>query len=278
MSEEEKERVLAIFMDFARTHINRNVELRDQDHLPMSWKIALVVAIITALITAALTAPVADHVTRKLKVSNFEGGRGMAIAFIFIPAGFIGGFLLGLLGTKLVHAVEWAQFWKAAGLSLAMGLGSMGAIAGLFLLSVPKPPLIDGELLELEAEILVPEHLQPKDSLSDRNPRVSLYAGDKDNRYVEVDFKKLRTGEKTLLIPLRAGLNTVSHTRMLSLTIDDSASYTLDMPLQPAPRREDLEWTPPMPMRLSNITGNGYTFTDVMVRYRVVKTGKPEKD
>ena len=244
----------------------------------MSWKIAIVVAIITALITAVLTAPVADHVTKKLGVSNFEGGRGMAIAFILIPAGFIGGFLLGLLGTKLVHATEWAQFWKAAGLSLGMGLGSLGAIAGLFLLSIAKPPLLDGELVALQAEILVPKHLQPKDSLSDRNPRVSLYAGDKDNRYVEVDYKHLRKGSDTLVIPLRTGLNTVSHTRMLSLTIDDSAGYTLDMPLQAVPRKEDLEWTAPMPMRLSKITGNGYTPTEVMVRYRVVKVGKPEKD
>lgn len=242
----------------------------------MSWKIAIVVAIVTALITAVLTAPVSDHVTKKLNVSNFEGGRGMAIAFIFIPAGFIGGFLLGLLGTKLVHAVEWAQFWKAAGFSLAMSLGALGAIAGLFLLSIAKPPLLDGEGLELQAEILVPRHLQPKDSLSDRNPRISLYATRDDNHYVKVDHQALHPGSDTLTIPLTTPLNTVSGQRMLSLIIDDSTSYTLDMPLQAVPRKEDLQWTAPLPMRFSNITGQGYTFTEVLVRYRVVKVGKPE--
>ncbi len=237
----------------------------------MSWKIAIVVAIITALITAVLTAPVSDHVTRKLKVSDFEGGRGMAIAFIFIPAGFIGGLLLGLLGTKLTHAVEWGQFWKAAGVSLAMSLGSLGAIAGLFLLSIQKPPTLGGHYMDLEAEIQLPKHLQPKDSLSDRNPRVSLYAGKKDNRYVELDLKRLRPGSDIMVIPLRTRLNTVSPMRMLSLVIDDSTSYTLDMPLQPAPGNDDLEWTKLMPMRKSTITGTGYTYTEVMVRYRVVK-------
>ena len=53
----------------------------------MSWKIAIDVAIVTGLITAAITAPVSDQVTRKLGVSDFEGGRGMAVVFIFIPAG-----------------------------------------------------------------------------------------------------------------------------------------------------------------------------------------------
>ena len=244
----------------------------------MSWMIAIVVAIITALVTAVLTAPVSDHVTKKLGVSNFEGGRGMAIAFIFIPAGFIGGFLLGLLGTKLVHALEWAQFWKAAGLSLAMSLGALGAIAGMFLLSIAKPPLLDGELLELQAEILVPRDLQPKDTLSDRNPRVSLYATRDDNRYVEIDTKALRPGGDTLLIPLRTPLNTVSGQRMLSLTIDDRVGYTLDMPLQPAPRKEDLAWTEHLPMRLSQVTNTQYEYTRVLVRYRVVKKGKPAKD
>lgn len=244
----------------------------------MSWKIALLVAFITALVTAALTAPVADFVTRKLKVSDFEGARGMAIAFVFIPAAFIGGALFGLLGTKLAHAVEWSQFWKAAGISLGLSLCALTAIAGLFLLGVQRPLLMDGQVLELEAEIMVPKHLHPKDSLSDRNPRVSLYAGPKDNQYVPIDLTRLQTGMDTMIIPLRTGLRTASMTRMLTIIVDDTASYTLDMPLKPVPHKEDLDWTAPMPMRYSNITGNGYTFTEVMVRYRVAKVGRPSKD
>jgi len=54
----------------------------------MSWKIALVVALLNAIITAVVTIPVADKVTKAHGVSDFEGGRGMAIAFILIPAGF----------------------------------------------------------------------------------------------------------------------------------------------------------------------------------------------
>ncbi|MCC7503148.1 MAG: hypothetical protein IT229_11505, partial [Flavobacteriales bacterium] len=73
----------------------------------MSWMIAFVVALLNGVITALVTALVADHLTKLHKVSDREGGRGMAVVFLFVPAGFIGGLLLGLLGTYLVHATEW---------------------------------------------------------------------------------------------------------------------------------------------------------------------------
>jgi hypothetical protein len=122
----------------------------------MSWKIALVVAVLTALITAIITAPVADKVTRLTGVSDMEGGRGMLIVFVLIPAGFVGGFLLGLLGTKLAGAVEWPQFWKAAGLSLLLSQVALFGIAGLSLLSMPRAPEALEQPLAVELEVQVP--------------------------------------------------------------------------------------------------------------------------
>ena len=243
----------------------------------MSWKIAILIALITAIITAVVTAPVSDHVMKKMGVSNFEGGRGYAV-ILFILLGFVGGLAIGLITTRVVGAVEWNEFWKAAGFSLLASHVVLFGIAGLCLLSKPKPPLLDGHLLDLEAEIFLPKDLQPKDTLSDQNPRASLYASRDDNQYVEIDHKSIRPGGDMLVIPSTTRLNTISGGRMLSITLDDTMSYTLDMPLQPSPRKEDLEWTEHMPMRNSNITGNGYTFTEVMVRYRVVKAEKPAKD
>ncbi len=241
----------------------------------MSWTIALLVALITALVTATLTAPVADHVTKKMKVSDREGGRGMAIAFLFIPAGFIGGLLLGLLAAKLTHAVEWTHFWKAEGLALAMSLGSVAVVAGLCLLSIDRPPMIEGRSLELEAEVFVPLAFQPIDT-TEKALRMSLYATTDDNRYVDIDRKRLENMDDQLVIPVRTPLRSIAPGRMLTLTVDDNVSYTLDMPLQALPRKEDLEWTGRMPMRLSKITGNGYTYTEVKVRYRVVKVDEKQ--
>jgi MFS family permease len=243
----------------------------------MSWKIAILVAFLTAVITGAVTAFVADHVTKAMKVSNFEGGRGYAVMFLILGA-LIGGVIIGLVTTGAVGAVDWGHFWKAQGWSLLASNGIVFTIAGLCLLSVPKQLLMDGELIALKAEIFVPDDLGPTGPPNEKDLYLSLYAGKDDNHYVDIDTNRLRHEEGMLVIPVEADLNTVSPGRMLSLTVNDSIGYTLDMPLQPAPRKEDLAWTERLPMRLSKVSNVKYEYTRVLVRYRVVKKGKPVKD
>lgn len=243
----------------------------------MSWKIALLVAFLTAVVTGIVTAFVAEYTTKAMKMSNFEGGRGYAVAFLILAA-LIGGAIIGLVMTRLVGAIEWVHFWKAQGWALLVSNGLVFGIAGLCLLSIPKKPLLDGEEIALEAELFVPQDLGPKGPPDEKNLRLSLYAGSDDNRYVDIDTTRLHREADLLVIPVEASLNTVASVRMLSLTVNDSVGYTLDMPLQPAPREEDLAWTERLPMRLSQVTNTRYTYTRVLVRYRVVKKGRPEKD
>ena len=235
----------------------------------MSWKIALAVALLTAVITAVVTAPLADKVTRMHGVSDFEGGRGMAIAFILIPAGFIGGFLLGLLGTKLTGAVEWPQFWKAAGLSVVLGQVALFGIAGLSLLSIPRPPLMNGQALDLEVEVLVPlERITPRAKEPDQL-RLSLYAGDKDNQYADVDRDHFREENGRFIVPAVAQLNSKSYFRTLSFHIEEHTWLAFDLPL-PATPQVNTTWSAAAPMREANTGGNGAPLTDVLIRYRVM--------
>jgi len=236
----------------------------------MSWKIALVVALLTAVITAFVTAFVADKVTGMHGVSDFEGKRGYAVVFLFIPAGFIGGFLLGLLGTKLVGAVEWAQFWRAAGLSLLLGQVALFGIAGLTLLEIPRPPKVGGQALALDIEVLVPlERITP--ASRERNGiRMSLYAGDKDNRTVDVDTARFREDEGKLIVPALAELNSRSATRILSFHIEEHTWLAFDFPLPPSPVVSET-WSQPAPLRDARATGSSTEPSDVLLRYRVVK-------
>lgn len=243
----------------------------------MSWKIAIVVALLTAILTGTVTAFVAEYTTKAMKMSNFEGGRGYAVMFLILAA-LIGGLIIGLVMTGMVGAVEWKHFWKAQGWSLLVSYGIVFAIAGLCLLSIPKKLLLDGELIALDAEIFLPDDLGPRGKVTGKNLYLSLYAGKDDNHYVKIDTARLRHEEGMLVIPVEADLNTVSPGRMLSLTVNDSIGYTLDMPLQPAPRTEDLAWTERLPMRLSKVSNVKYEYTRALVRYRVIKKGKPEKD
>jgi MFS family permease len=247
-------------------------------HASMSWKIALLVGLLTAIITAVVTAPVADKVTRMHGVSDFEGGRGMAIAFVLIPAGFIGGFLLGLLGTKLVHALEWSQFWKALGLSVLLGQAGLWGIAGLSLLSIPRPPLLDGETLALEVEVSVPLARVTPGARGPNGIRLSLYAGGKDNHYAEIERDRFREVDGQLVVTALAGLNSTPPFRTLSFHIEDHTWLAFDLSALPAvPTGKDLEWSEQRPMRDAQRSDPGAAPSDVLLRYRVVKQGPPRR-
>jgi hypothetical protein len=236
----------------------------------MSWKIALLVGLLTAVVTAFVTAFVADRVTAMHGVSDFEGKRGYAIVFLFIPAGFVGGFLLGLLGSRLVGAVEWAQFWKAAGLSILLGQVALFGIAGLSLLSIPRAPEQDGKPLVLEVEVSVPlVRITPR-SREPEQIRLSLYAGPKDNAYATVDRSHFREEHGYLIVPASADLNSISNTRVLSFHIEEHTWLAFDLPLPPTPSANGL-WSAPAPMRDARTSTGGAGPSDVLLRYRVVK-------
>ncbi len=241
----------------------------------MSWKIALLVGLLNAILTAAVTIPVSDKVTRAMGVSDREGGRGMAIAFIFIPAGFIGGFLLGLLGTKLAHATMWMHFWKALGFSVLLGQGALLGIGGLFLLSQPRPPLLDGHTIRLESEFRVPlAKLTPRSKEPDQI-RVSLYAGPKDNQYAQVDRALFREEAGMLVVTAVSELNSRSPGRTLGFLIEEHTWLAFDLPLAAVPTAADTVWTTPVPMREARRSGVDAVTSDVLLRYRVVKGAPP---
>lgn len=238
----------------------------------MSWKIAILVALLTGLITAVVTFPVAEYVSRANGVSDREGARSMGIFFFLVPAGFIGGFLLGLLGTKLVHAMEWAHFWKATGVSVLIAQVVLFGIAGLNLMGIPHPPLLDGQQLLLQVEVHVPMERMGSRAKKPDQMLMSLYAGPKDNQYATIDTSLNREENGNLLVTGFVDLNSSSSFRMLAFSIEGVLSLALDpLPIAAKPTTKDLEWTNLMPMREAELSGTDYTYTDVVVRMRVIK-------
>lgn len=242
----------------------------------MSWRIALVVAVITAVVTAIIATLVSDKVTRMHGVSDFEGGRGMLIAFVLIPAGFIGGFLVGLLGTKLVHATEWGQFWKAAGLSILMAQLALLLIAGLSLLSVPRPPLINGRELSLKIEVHVPKARVPADAMEPNAIRLSVYAGPKDNHYAEIDRGRFREEDDRLIVTAIAPLFSRSPGRVASFHILDDTWLAADIDLPARPSEADTSWCDLKAMRDARTAGASAIMSDVLIRYRVIMDPAPQ--
>lgn len=234
----------------------------------MSWKIAFAVAVVSGLVTAVVTVPVAYKLTGLHGVSEFEGKRSAYVFFYFVPLAFIGGFLLGLLGSKLVGAAEWAQFVKAATLSVGLGLGALVAIAGLSFLSAPRAPMQAGKALALEVEVLVPSELLIPNYREPYVIRMGLYAGDDDNRVVPVDTTNFREEEGLLVVPARAPLYSHAPTRVLSFHLENTW-LAFDLPLPPKPTA-DSTWSTPAPMRDATTAGPNSVWSEIRSRYRVV--------
>lgn len=234
----------------------------------MSWKIAFAVALVSGLVTAVVTAPVAYKLTGLHGVSEFEGKRSVYVFFYFVPLALVGGFLLGLLGSKLVGAAEWAQFWKATTLSVGLGLGALVAIAGLSFLSVPRAPMQAGKALAVEVEVLVPAELLTPNYREPYIIRMGLNAGDNDNRVVPVDTTNFREETGVLVVPALAPLYSHAPRRSLSFHLGETwLAFDLPLPYKPT---ADSTWSTPAPMRDATTAGATSVWSTIQVRYRVV--------
>ena len=238
----------------------------------MNWKIALVVALLTGLVTAAVTAPVAIALMELHGVTTMEGAQGYALAFLFLPAGLIGGFLVGLLATRMMHASQWRHFWKALGTSVAIGQVGLFCIAGLSFAGLPQPPWSDGLPLAVEFEVRLPEAAVPPENLGPGGIRLSLYAGRDDNSYARIDTARYRRESGHLIVPAMADLNSRRASRMVYFYVGTHTQLELNpLPLPATPGEADMEWTTFVPLREAKFGGGTSAITDAQVRYRVVK-------
>ncbi len=238
----------------------------------MVWKIAIVVALLTAVVTAIVTIPVATYVSAANGISDQDGGRSMGIFFILAPLALIAGLLFGLLGTYLVHAVEWSQFWKATGVSLGMTMGVLLAISGYFMLQASITPVEGGSPLVLEVEVHIPLERVPAHRDQFDPMRMSLYAGPRDNQFASIDTALNRTEKGKLIVTGLAGLNSTYSSRTVSFYIDAKTWVALDnLPIAAKPSEKDSVWSALMPMRHADAAGPEYQYSDVQARVRVVK-------
>jgi len=165
----------------------------------------------------------------------------MAIFFFLAPVAFFAGLLLGLLGTYLVHATEWAQFWKATGTSVGIAVVVIFAIAGFFMLQAPITPVEGGSPLVLE--VYIPLERVPAQPDGSDPMTMSLYAGPRDNQFASIDTALNRTENGKLIVTGLADLNSTSYSRMISFNVDAKTWLALDnLPIAAKPSEADSAW------------------------------------
>lgn len=227
------------------------------------------IALLTAIFGAVLAAVCGDFVTGAFRVSDFEGGRGMLIAFVLIPAGFILGGILGFIVARSVPGTGVGGFAKAQGIAWGASLAIALVVSGLLYWRAPRTPQLDGQDLGLELEVRFPEGRTLPDTSFTVLFTTRGFGDDRAN--AELDLGRASQSEGRVVIPGTASLNNQSSERFLVVNDTDGKHYWFDLPLRSHPSSKDLEWTAwwPAPGQSAtrDVNGNG----GFQVRYRVRK-------
>ena len=151
----------------------------------MPWLIALAAGILCALVGAAFSLALADVIVRAYRIPSFEGASGYFVFFVLLPLGAIAGFVTGFALLKAGGPGYTLVRFLLAPLA-TIGLVTIGY--GISYLTVDRPPRAGGHTMNLELEVRLPESAPIPVDFRDSKPRISLYASDKDNRFVTIDY------------------------------------------------------------------------------------------
>lgn len=202
------------------------------------------IALLTALVTGFAGAFGGDLATKALRVSNMEGGRGMLIAFVILPAAAIGGMIVGILVARRFPDPGFAGFLKAQGIALGVAVGLVALVTGISVATAPRVPTIEGKTLALEFELRFPDgRVLPDSAARDGFSILMTGPGDDRSRHLaELRWEEARTAAGHIELPATAYLRTSSR-RSLVINDGPDAHYWFDLPLRGAPRPADTTWT-----------------------------------
>lgn len=217
----------------------------------MRWPFALLVGLVTGVGGAAFGTWVADIVTRAWQVPDREGGRGMLIAFVLLPLGFLFGLVVGTVtarwGARAAAAAGAEAGFGAGLMRLALAalitVGGIALVGGLSWLSAPRPLTRGGKALVLEYEVRIPAALVPAGGIDDQGFSASLYGGPRDNQWTVVEYENVREENGATIVPGRVPLQARSFERTMMISLGAWPSYVIDVGLPPKPGPAQEAWS-----------------------------------
>lgn len=126
----------------------------------MRWTTSIFIGVLTALVTMVLAGYVANLAVGWYRISSFEGGSGYFVIGMAL-LGLAGGFILGIVVSRIVAGRANPGFGKSLGIALGSSLGIVLIIGTVARLQADVPPMLDGQELLLAVEIRWPEGRPP---------------------------------------------------------------------------------------------------------------------
>lgn len=206
----------------------------------MPWLIALAAGIVCAIVGVAFSAAVSDLIIRAYRIPSFEGASGYFVLFVLLPIGAIVGFVSGFAVLKAgPPGLSWVKFVLAP--LVTVGLLTIGY--GIAYLTVDRPPRLDGHTMTLELEVRLPASAQVPEDFRDLQPRISLYASNKDNRFVTINYDAAGLRDGRYVVPCEAPLMSARNGRTVLVGCGGESSQVFTLGLRARPTRADSSWT-----------------------------------
>ncbi len=232
------------------------------------WPVALLVAFITAIGSAALTIPVADWAMEVLNVSNFEGGRGYSIVFLYVPLALLAGFATGFALSFFVKRGGFAGYAIRQGIALLVTAIIILGIGGLAWATADHPPLIDGKNLALDIEARVPANGRSIEDLKAAKFDFALVASASDRSYSDTRWSEATRTDEFITVPAWAALKSSDAGREITAGIDGESRQIFTVMLRAKPTKLD-EWSDWAPPRERFDHSKPAPNEQYLVRYRV---------
>lgn len=238
----------------------------------MRWPASIGIGVVCAIVGCVLGFALGDVITRAYKVSNFEGGRGYAVVFLFAPAGMFLSLVIGIAVARMSHGVGTGGFFKAQAIALLASAGTLGAISGIALLLADRAPTMGGKGLQLEFEMRIPTDQPIPDDIKAKLT-ASFYENKDNNRFADLDFTRVTRDSAFVTVPGTAYIGGHSNYRMLSAYFSSMESHVFEIRISPGPVAKDMEWSGWEKTRDPLGQGESRTGQRWEVRYRVVELG-----
>lgn len=206
----------------------------------MPWLVALAAGIVCAIVGVAFSAAVSDLIIRAYRIPSFEGASGYFVLFVLLPIGAIVGFVTGFAVLKAGPAGPTVVKFVLAPLVTA-GLLTIGY--GIAYLAVDRPPRLNGHTMTLELEVRFPESAATPEDLRDLHPRISLFASNKDNRFVTIDYAGAGLRDGRYVVPCEASLNSARNGRTVLVGCAGESPQVFTLGLRAHPTAADSSWT-----------------------------------
>jgi hypothetical protein len=240
----------------------------------MRWIASFVIALLTSVVAMVGAAIVAGLGAAWYRMSSFEGASGFfVVGMAFF--GLIGGFVIGLVVSRVEARRAQPRFVKALGVSCAVVGVILAVIAAASWTLADIPPEIDGEELFLLAEIRWPaEGAVAPDAMSVPYLRLGALSGSTvrklENGLLFVEDARKEDGRS--IVPGVVPIFTRRGGRLLDIGAGDKSFAGFQVPLPNYPGDKHRQWSAWLPTARPGDPALPDRFT---YRFKVIRRSEP---